>query len=101
MRILHSKPCARLSRRPRYSSPSGFLCFGFLRNCFGMMGLLARTCPTRSRASLRTSLSRSNFFFGAIRLKFLARFGLFGVESEFAARVLHNDAARAQRPAFG
>jgi hypothetical protein len=39
----------------------GFLYFGFLRSCLGTMALPAGTCPTRSRASLRISLSRSNF----------------------------------------
>src|ERR1700676_3973070 len=45
----------------------GFLYFGFLRSCLGTMALPAGTCPTRSRASLRISLSISNFRLRATR----------------------------------
>ena len=43
----------------------GFRCFGFFRESLGSMGREAFTVPTRSLASLRTSVFWSNVcFFG-------------------------------------
>jgi len=50
------------------SSPTGFLCLGFLRWVLGTSGRLAGTVPTRSRAMARTSFFRSKpFCFGMLQ----------------------------------